>query len=181
MLRALLKPSMVKRPDFITLDVEKLAAQGQALHAAYKVAEPFPHVVIDNFLPEQIANDILNAFPDKNAPMWFDWRQRDTVHQPKKLGIGHAERLVNAPPYIQHVLQVLNSYPILKFLQELTGISGLIPDPYFHGGGLHQILSGGKLAVHADFNFESFLQLYRRLNLLLYFNKDWEESYNGNL
>jgi 2-oxoglutarate-Fe(II)-dependent oxygenase superfamily protein len=70
---------------------------------------------------------------------------------------------------------------LVGFLEQLTGIEGLIPDPYFWGGGLHQITRGGYLKVHADFNRYSKLRLDRRLNLLLYLNRDWKEEYGGHL
>src|SRR5262249_39051246 len=47
------------------------------------------------------------------------------------------------------------------------------------GGGLHQIEKGGFLKIHADFNYHDKLKLYRRLNLLVYLNKDWSEDYGG--
>ena len=59
-------------------------------------------------------------------------------------------------------------------------IEGLIPDPYYRGGGIHQILPGGKLDIHIDFNKHQKLKLDRRLNALLYLNKDWKEEYGGN-
>ena len=79
------------------------------------------------------------------------------------------------------LLYQLNGSVFLQFLEQLTGIDGLIPDPYFGGGGLHQIERGGYLKVHADFNWHPKLRLDRRLNLLLYLNKDWKEAYGGHL
>ena len=75
----------------------------------------------------------------------------------------------------------MSSPPVLRFLEALTGIEGLIPDPYFGGAGPHQILPGGFLKVHADFNWHPLLKLDRRLNLLVYLNKDWREEYGGQL
>jgi Rps23 Pro-64 3,4-dihydroxylase Tpa1-like proline 4-hydroxylase len=63
----------------------------------------------------------------------------------------------------------------------LTGIQDLISDPFYRGGGLHNILPGGKLGVHADFNKHQKYDLDRRLNLLLYLNKDWKEEYGGHI
>ena len=63
----------------------------------------------------------------------------------------------------------------------LTGIEKLLPDPYLYGGGMHQILNGGKLAVHIDFNDHKKLNFYRRINVLLYLNKGWRKNYNGQL
>ena len=73
----------------------------------------------------------------------------------------------------------MNSAPILSFLEELTGIEGLIPDPYYRGGGIHELEIGGKLDMHIDFNIHPKLHLYRRLNAIIYLNKDWEDSYGG--
>lgn len=163
---------------FQTAPLQSLAKK---LSDGYRNADPFPHVVIDDFMEIQAAERLLKAFPGRNSPIWLDWRDRDAVHQPKKLGIGHAERLIGVSPWLQNALDAFNSYPFLSFLERLTGIGKLLPDPYFHGGGLHQILSGGKLDVHADFNDLSALDLFRRINVLFYLNKSWKPEYQGNL
>ena len=61
----------------------------------------------------------------------------------------------------------------------MTGIKGLIPDPYFAGGGVHVVGNGGHLDIHADFNHNAILNLERRLNVLIYLNKDWEKDFGG--
>ena len=165
----------------VYLDTPTLELLGQQAHEKYLTATPFPHAIFDNFLTPKEANYILKDFPQPDSPIWLDWRQRDTVHQPKKQGIGHASRLEGVSPYILNALAAFNSYPFLNFLEKLTGITKLLPDPYFHGGGLHQILSGGKLAVHTDFNQLDAINLYRRINVLFYLNKDWKDDYNGAL
>ncbi len=71
--------------------------------------------------------------------------------------------------------------PSVNFLEKLTGISGLIPDPHYLGGGLHQIERGGFLKIHADFNRHSRLKLDRRINVLLYLNRPWEDTWGGHL
>lgn len=63
----------------------------------------------------------------------------------------------------------------------MTGIEGLIQDPYLFGGGIHSVGAGGFLKIHADFNWHHKLNLYRRLNLLLYLNSDWQETWGGAL
>jgi hypothetical protein len=79
----------------------------------------------------------------------------------------------------RNFLYQLNSSTFITFLEELTGIEGIIPDPHFAGGGLHQIETGGYLKVHVDFNRHERLKLDRRLNLLIYLNKNWKEEYGG--
>jgi hypothetical protein len=68
---------------------------------------------------------------------------------------------------------------MLNFLEILTGIKASFPIPYYAGGGLHQIKPGGNLEVHADFNYHPKLKLDRRINVLVYLNKDWKEEYGG--
>lgn len=163
---------------FRIAELEALATR----HApGYRTAQPFPHAVIDDFLPTARADQILKVFPGADSDTWLDWTRRDTVHQPRKQGIGHAVRLDAVSAYLQNMLFAFNSYPFLNFLEKLTGIEKLLPDAHFHGGGLHQILSGGKLAIHTDFNDLSSLDLYRRINVLFYLNKDWKAEYRGDL
>jgi 2OG-Fe(II) oxygenase superfamily len=69
----------------------------------------------------------------------------------------------------------------LQFLETLTGFGGLIPDMNFEGGGLHQIERGGFLKIHLDSNTHPRFPLARRINLLLYLNRDWREEYHGQL
>jgi hypothetical protein len=84
-------------------------------------------------------------------------------------------------PEIRSIFASFNSRSFLVFLEALTGINGLIPDPYYSGGGFHEILNGGFLDVHADFNLHPLLKVERRINVLLYLNRDWREEYGGAL
>jgi len=163
------------------LNLEHYLALAAEHRTQYATNSPFPHVVIDNFLPHEVAERLLSVFPPPEAPLWLDWTERDTVHQPRKQGLGNAERLEGADPFIHHVLSSLNSYQMIRFLEELTSIGSLSPDPHLWGSGLHQILPGGTLAVHADFNFHAQLKLFRRIDLIVYLNKNWKREYGGEL
>jgi 2OG-Fe(II) oxygenase superfamily len=68
-----------------------------------------------------------------------------------------------------------------QYLDALTGIPDLMTDEELEGGGLHQITPGGFLKVHADFNYHPLTHQHRRLNLLVYRNPDWHETWDGNL
>lgn len=138
----------------------------------YSQSNPFPHIIIDNFLPEPVLDQILEEFPKPGA---IDWRKFDAP-QEKKLASTSELQMGEA---IRFLLYQLNSSTFISFLEQLTGIDGIIPDPHFTGGGLHQIERGGYLKIHADFNQNKRLRLDRRLNLLLYLNKDWKEEYGG--
>jgi Rps23 Pro-64 3,4-dihydroxylase Tpa1-like proline 4-hydroxylase len=137
-------------------------------------AKPFPHVVFDNFFDQMILDQVLEEFPRPNA---IRWQQFDNAHEIKLASAAEA----SFGPTTRLLMYHLNSITFLEFLTKVTGIKNLIPDPSFEGGGLHQILPGGKLGVHSDFNKHRDFGLDRRLNLLVYLNKEWQEDYGGHL
>jgi hypothetical protein len=156
--------------DGFLTQLEALAADNAE---RYQSNHPFPHIYFDNFLPLQVAEAALANFPE---PKELDWHKFRDPHQHKKLAFDVAEKL---PPALRDVLFFLNSRPMLQFLETLTGIKAVLPDPYFVGGGLHQIKPGGLLEVHADFSYQERIRMDRRINVLIYLNKDWREEYGG--
>lgn len=152
----------------------RLNADPAALREQYVNARPFPHIVVDNLFPKAVLDEVLDDFP---RPDEIAWRKFDNPTE-KKLGYWHENPL---RPRIQLFLYEMNSAPLLQFLEALTGIEGLVSDPYYGGAGPHQIERGGFLKVHVDFNWHPLLRLDRRLNLLVYLNKDWKEEYGGHL
>jgi hypothetical protein len=146
----------------------------EAAHSSYFNAKPFPHVVFDNFFDPELLELILAEFP---KPGEIRWQRFDNAHEIKLASAAEA----SFGPATRLLLYHLNSATFLEFLSTVTGIKNLIPDPGFAGGGLHQIVPGGKLGIHVDFNKHQDYGLDRRLNLLLYLNKDWREDYGGHL
>jgi hypothetical protein len=142
-------------------------------HKIYFSGEPFRHWVVNNFLDYAWAKELSETFP-KATQDWYEYKNPlEKKRATDKFGlIPHAHLTT---------LALMNTQWGISFLERLTGIDGLIPDPWFRGGGLHQIERGGKLDVHVDFNFHQKLKLDRRLNALLYLNENWEESWGGNL
>src|SRR5436305_1702034 len=153
----------------------RLNHDARALAARYRDARPFPHIALDGLFEDETLEAVLREFP---APEAMRWNRFDNALE-KKLGYYH--EFSSVPETIRRFLDAMNSFEMLLWLEALTGIDGLIPDPYFGGGGLHQIEPGGFLKVHADFNVHPKLKLDRRLNMLVYLNKDWPEEYGGHL
>ncbi len=93
--------------------------------------------------------------------------------QPNKLWLSNQ---AGVHSIIRHLYWELNSAPFIAFLEQLTGITSLIPDPHFAGGGVHETLRDGLLMIHADFNKHPHFDLDRRLNILIYLNEDWQDD-----
>jgi Rps23 Pro-64 3,4-dihydroxylase Tpa1-like proline 4-hydroxylase len=156
-------------------DPERLRAIADQHRSEYRSAKPFPHVVIDDFMAEGDLDRILDEFLEAQDEAW---RRFDNPRE-KKLA---ERRETSFGPFTRHLLAAnFNSSIFLEFLESLTGIDGLIPDPYYEGGGLHQIVPGGFLKVHADCNWHKDLKLDRRLNVIVYLNRGWKEEYGGHL
>jgi 2OG-Fe(II) oxygenase superfamily len=155
-------------------DRQQLRELAAARHADYATAQPFPHVVVDDFMPEDVLDEVLSEFPSAGEGGWmrFESETERKLASQRDTPIGDAT---------ERLLTLFNSAAYIEFLEELTGIPGLVPDPHFEGGGLHQIVPGGHLKVHVDFNRHPRTGLERRLNALLYLNRDWKEEYGGAL
>ena len=156
------------------LDPEKLKSQAERLHPQFVHGAPFPHIVMDDFIDEKLLDRVLEEFP---SPHKLNWRKYNDTRQVKLA----SEDESWFGPATRELMLNLNSGILIKFLESLTGIYGIFSDPHFRGGGLHQVERGGSLKVHTDFNWYARLQAHRRLNLLLYLNKDWKDEYGGHL
>lgn len=154
------------------LNEEQAREAGRARADAYRAATPFPHIVIDDFVSKDILRKVIAEFPGQVAGLTFARSQelKKTQYHPKDCG-----------PFTRHLLNELNSQAFLAFLEEMTGMKGLVADPYYTGGGLHETKAGGLLGVHADFNMHPKMKLRRRINLLIYLNEDWDDSFGGHL
>jgi hypothetical protein len=131
------------------LPLTKMAQHGDQWAQQYRDNQPFPHIGIDDFFDDSIIRKVVANYPGEFDASW-DRKFLDAgSYEEQKLGLA---RMEDFPPYIQEFVNALNSRVFVEFLQKLTGIDGLIPDPYLSGGGLHMIPRGGRLAIHADFN-----------------------------
>lgn len=141
----------------------------------YSSQLPYPYIVLDNFLPSVVAHKAMEAFPAIKNDGWIHYLH---VNE-KKHGLNKLDLM---PAYIRKVIEKLNDPDTVDFISRLTGIPNLKADDSLEGGGLHQTCRGGFLNVHADFTVHPHKRHWRRrVNLLLYLNENWEESFNGHL
>jgi len=167
------------------IDYDKLTGAADALAEEYRSAQPFPYIVIDNFLSADFVSTLNDHFPDITAKK----KQARSSHIPVILPDGREAQLGKewlsreglVPLIYRRLYWELNANPFMGILEKITAIDGLIADPHMAGGGVHRTSTGGYLKVHADFNKHPQFGLDRRLNLLIYLNENWLPEYGGDL
>jgi Rps23 Pro-64 3,4-dihydroxylase Tpa1-like proline 4-hydroxylase len=164
---------LMDKGGYRAFDEAQCRAAGEALADRYRSATPFPHIVIDDFIDPDLLRQVIRDFPDTTGRGFFSRDQERLKYQfhPQECS-GLATR---------NLFAELNSQALLAFLSAMTGIKGLIADAYYNGAGLHETKRGGHLSIHADFNRHAPMRVERRLNLLIYLNEEWSESYGGAL
>ncbi len=139
---------------------------------AFTGAWPFKHVCIDHFFEEQFAERLLAEFPsfDKNLAI----NEGGTTG-----GKSVNTRIREISPAYQELYAFISSEPFLDFMSGISGIPDLQLDPKMFGGGTHENRHGQELDPHIDFNYAEDHQMHRRLNLIVYLNKDWKSEWGG--
>ncbi|MFK7772709.1 MAG: 2OG-Fe(II) oxygenase [Saprospiraceae bacterium] len=153
---------------------QELINLGIQKHEVYKSNPPFPNISFDDFFEPESLREVLAEFPELG-------KEKGDIFYTNPNEVKYASNGVyRFGPKTRDLVSYLNSQPFLEFLQNLTGIKdSLIPDPYFQGGGFHQIKPGGFLKLHVDFHKHKMMNLDRRINVLIYLNENWEEEYGG--
>jgi 2OG-Fe(II) oxygenase superfamily len=151
-----------------------VSARAAELRAEFDSARPFRHLVIDSFLDEEFCARLIREFPA------FDPRQarNEFGEVGRKAVFPELSKL--GPAYVR-LDRLLRDPVFLNLISGITGISRLVYDPRYVGGGTHENLDGQDLDAHVDFNFHPSTGLHRRLNLILYLNAEWEEAWGGSL
>ncbi len=136
-------------------------------------AKPYNHIVIDDFLPIDMANKIADEFPNADSDFWYEYANpleiKKTCSDWNKF-----------TPSIYQVFMELFSNNTVEFLSYLTD-KKLIPDIGLNGGGLHCHKPGGKLNTHLDYNIHPKIHMQRKVNIIVYVARDWKPEYKGSL
>jgi Rps23 Pro-64 3,4-dihydroxylase Tpa1-like proline 4-hydroxylase len=151
---------------------KQVIEQRQTLCTEFQKAKPFKHICIDNFLELEAAESLLRDFPAFDpikASNEFGEVGRKAVHTD----------LLQISSFYKSFYQYLSSESFLRSVSEITGIPKLLFDPEMYGGGTHENLHGQGLYPHVDFNYDIECERHRRLNLLIYLNKEWHDEWGG--
>jgi Rps23 Pro-64 3,4-dihydroxylase Tpa1-like proline 4-hydroxylase len=161
---------------------KEMREKAETQRAMFENAAPFRHIHIENFLPEDVARQVAAAFPPPTAPMWNMAGPGDAKHSHdpnvEKISCPDEDRF---PPVIRHVVGELASGVMMDYLERLTGIKNLTPDPSLFGGGMHSTGRGGRLMIHADASRHPNPMLHQVINLIYYCTPDWQEEWGGDL
>jgi Rps23 Pro-64 3,4-dihydroxylase Tpa1-like proline 4-hydroxylase len=140
----------------------------------FNSAQPFPHVVVDNLIDGEALSELVERYPDVKDKSW--WHYDNPLE--RKYAFNDLSQLDEA---FREFFDEANSPEVVAQLGRLADVHGLVADHALRGGGLHQIAPGGKLDVHEDFNVNLDMRAWRKLNMIVYLNEDWDESYGGHL
>jgi Rps23 Pro-64 3,4-dihydroxylase Tpa1-like proline 4-hydroxylase len=160
--------------SYLSPSFKNLVSVATKFQAEYQNNVPFPNIHFNDFFNTEFLDSVLAEFNinEERDSVFFN-----DANQLKWSSKGDTSFGQNT----KELIHFLNTESFLQFLQKLTGIEEtLLPDPYLIGGGLHEIKRDGFLKIHADFNKHTKTKLDRRINVLLYLNKDWEDEYGGN-
>ncbi|TXB61340.1 2OG-Fe(II) oxygenase [Phaeodactylibacter luteus] len=154
------------------------AAVGQQTVAqareAFQNARPYKHIVIDDFLSADVAESLYANFPKMTQLRKHYKGLNENKSEGSSFGDYHTDFV--------RVLEAIKGEAFIKtWLEPVTGIADLVLPDDHRGAGVHQGRNGSFLDIHVDFSVHPILNLHRRLNLLIYLNKDWEEAYGGHL
>jgi len=161
--------------DLQLVDLERLRADVDVAAKEYAAAAPFPHLVLDDVLHPAAFQAAAADFPGVDDAFWKGYLH---VNETKYCNVQPDTWAAS----LREVARELTSPAFVGYLEELTGIDGLIPDWSMDGGGLHQTLRGGHLNIHADFTTHHVHESWaRRVNILLYLNQEWHDEWGGQL
>lgn len=144
------------------------------LYQNFVSAEPFHHVILNNFFDEDTALTLSQEFPDYHSNVWCVY---DNPLEKKKT----CNTWNLLPKNLYSTFCFLNSPEFISKLKKITGIKKLYPDVGLHGGGLHIHGRGDKLNIHLDYSIHPKLKLQRKLNLIIYLGENWNPEWGGQL
>lgn len=158
--------------EFINL--ESISERLPQISRDYQARQPFHFIVFDDFFYPDKAEEIHQNYPTITEGMWDGTTYIDQKNKFRKTDF-------EGGTLLDRLFRELNSPEFLKLLEQITGIEDIIGDEELFGGGLHQSTKGAFLNVHVDYNIHPTTKYHRRLNVLVYMNKEWKDEYEGHL
>lgn len=158
------------------VDLDSVESQFEADQTRYREARPFPHLVLDGLVDDDCCRRIgASEFADCPSDRWSYHR-----HYSQKTYARTSRSTFS--PELNQLIDELGSPRFCSALSRLTGIDGLFLDMELEDGGLACSPRGSFLLLHRDILVHPVHRYWlRRVNLILYLNEGWKESYKGAL
>ncbi len=157
--------------DLINPDVSKKADD---LRRSFESNRPFPHLVLEDFLAQDFCSELLAEFPPFNT--------RKALNEFGEVGLkATVENIRSLAPVYGRFDDLVSSPAFLKLMGRITDIPDLVHDPGYFGGGTHENLTGQNLDLHVDFNYHPETGRHRRLNMIVFLNREWDREWGGSL
>src|SRR4029079_6738283 len=150
----------------------RLHDQANELATRFGKREPFRHVVIDDFFAPAYCAQLLAQFPA--------FERGNARSEDGSLGNkSTVEKIRGLGPAFGALDDLVKSGEFLALIGRVTGIPDLLYDPWYFGGGTHENRNGQDLDAHVDFNRHPVEKWHRRLNLIVYLNHEWNDTWGG--
>jgi Rps23 Pro-64 3,4-dihydroxylase Tpa1-like proline 4-hydroxylase len=130
------------------------------------------HFVIDELLPQELAQSAYESFP-RDAQGFFS---RGSFREKKRT----SATLSDYAPILGDMTYAVQDPAVVAKVAELCGLRQIEPDPELYAGGLSMMFQGDFLNPHIDNSHDGKRDRYRRLNLLYYVSPDWKLENGGN-
>ena len=167
-----LSSSAVRAATAVAGISESVVQQADQLREVFLQAAPFKHFMVENFFEASFAERLLDEFPTFDPKL--------AMNEMGELG-GKAvnTKIREISPAYRQLYELIGSPPFLELMSRLSGIPDLLMDPKLYGGGTHDNRHGQELDPHVDFNYDEAQNLHRRLNVIVYMNKEWRTEWGG--
>lgn len=162
---------MPNRHDYAALIQKRLEEEASRLHEEFR-SHTIQSCYIDNLLPQEMALEIVEAFPDKST-----MTLKKSLRENKYV----AAQMNQYAPILEEIVYAFQEQGVLKAVERITGIRDMVPDDRLYAGGISLMAKDNFLNPHLDNSHDKDRQRYRVLNLLYYVTPNWSHEQGGNL
>ena len=140
----------------------------------FKNTEPFPHIILDNFLDETFFSTLD---VEKFSIEKYKNEHLDTFLERKKSN----SRNVDLSDDIKELVNELNSERFVNELRKLTGIKELFQTSVGNTAlsNYHEMYKSGFVGTHVDHSSEPNTGFPHVLNIIIYLTKNWNKHWGG--